>query len=162
MVPLAQPGAPLVATAGSDVHGPGRQYESGSTGFCVVYADQLSETGVLRGVGAGHLYLSRGPRLSFAVRRGVRRRGMMGDRVAVLDASGVVSLAVSWDGASDAARLQLIAGGRPRDTLPISAAGAHEWVLDPAVPAARWYTVEMRAHDGSMLALTNPIFFAAV
>ena len=148
----------MVATAGTDVHGPGHQYQSESAGFNVVYADQLSEAGILRGVATGHLYLSAGPTLSFAALHEAGGKRMMGDSLAVADESAAVSLAVSWDGVPEAASLRLIADGSPRDTLPIAAAGTREWSVG-GYAAARWYVVEVRARDGAMLALTNPIFF---
>ena len=148
----------MVATAGTDVHGPGQQYQSGSAGFNVVYADQLSEAGILRGVAAGHLYLSAGPTLSFAALHEASGQRIMGDSLTVADESPRVSLAVSWDGVPEAASLRLIADGSPRDTLPIGAAGTREWSVSGNT-AARWYVVEVRARDGAMLALTNPIFF---
>ena len=73
----------MVATAGTDVHGPGQQYQSRSAGFNVVYADQLSEAGILRGVAAGHLYLSAGPTLSFAALHEASGQRMMGDSLTV-------------------------------------------------------------------------------
>ena len=148
----------MVATAGTDVHGPGQQYQSGSAGFNVVYADQLSEAGILRGVVAGRLYLSAGPTLSFAALHEASGKRIMGDSLTVADESAPVSLAVSWDGVPEAASLHLIADGSPRDTVPIGAAGTREWSVSGST-AARWYVVEVRARDGAMLALTNPIFF---
>ena len=148
----------MVATAGTDVHGPGQQYQSGSAGFSVVYAAQLSEAGILRGVAAGHLYLSAGPTLSFAALHEAGGQRIMGDSLTAPDESATASLAVSWDGVPEAASLRLIADGSTRDTLPIAAAGTREWSVS-GNEAARWYVVEVRARDGAMLALTNPIFF---
>ena len=154
-------GRRMVATAGTDVHGPGQQYQSRSTGFSVVYADQLSEAGILRGVAAGHLYLSTGPTLSLTALHEAGVQRMMGDSLTAPDESAAVSLAVSWDGVPEAASLRLIADGSPRDTLPISVAGTREWTVSGAGDA-RWYVVEVRARDGAMLALTNPIFLESI
>jgi hypothetical protein len=148
----------MVATAGTDVHGPGQQYESSSTGFSAVYADQLSEAAILRAVAAGHLYLSAGPTLSFTAHGKAVGQRMVGESLTAADESAAVSLAVSWDGVPEAASLRLIADGRPRDILPISGSGTREWTVT-ATGAPCWYVVEVRARDGAMLALTNPIFF---
>ena len=147
----------VVATAGSDVHGPGRQYESPSTGFTNVYADQLSEVAILGGVAAGHLYLGTGPRLGFTA-RGSGGEVMMGDSLPIADQSSAATLTVRWDGVPESARLRLIAAGEPRETFPVDAAGTRTWSV-AANAAARWYAVEVRAGDGAMLAVTNPIFF---
>lgn len=148
----------MVATAGTDVHGPGRQYQSDSTGFSVVYADQLSEVAILHAVAAGHLYLSAGPTLSFTAHCATGEQSMMGDSLDARHESATMSLSVSWDGVPEAASLRLIADGKQREAVPIAAAGSREWTLTGAGPGARWYAVEVRARDGAMLALTNPIF----
>ena len=152
-------GSRLVATAGTDVHGPGAQYESMRSGFNAVYADQLSEGGILRGVAAGHLYLSAGPHLSFTARHQSGAQSMVGDSLAAPDGSASVLLAVSWDRVPEPASLRLIADGRLHDSIPVTDAGTREWNLTATSPAASWHVVELRARDGAMLAITNPIFF---
>lgn len=147
----------VVATAGTDVHGPGRQYQSPGTGFSTVYADQLSEAAILRAVAAGRLYLSAGPKLSLAAHREGGGQAMMGDSLAIPGQSAAATLAVAWDGVPEAASLRLIADGRPRESVPVAATGRRKWSV-PGNAAARWYVVELRARDGAMLALTNPIF----
>ena len=149
----------LVATAGTDVHGPSQQYRSMSSGFNAVYADQLSEVAILQGVEAGHLCLSSGPTLRFTAHRQSSARGMMGDSLPAPDASASVSLAASWDAVPDSASLRLIADGRTQDTVSILATGTREWPVPAASAAAHWYVVELRGRDGAMLALSNPIFF---
>ncbi len=55
-------GQMLFATAGTDSHGPWRAPER--LGFNTVFAESLSERGILAGVRNGHNILSSGPRLS--------------------------------------------------------------------------------------------------
>lgn len=148
----------VVATAGSDVHGPGRQYESPSTGFTTVYADQLSQAAILRGVAAGHLYLGTGPQLGLTARGGAGGTVMMGDSQSIHDQSSATTLTASWDGVPESASLRLIAAGEPRETFPVDGAGRRTWSVAGSA-AARWFVVELRAGDGAMLAVTNPIFF---
>ena len=148
----------LVATAGTDVHGPDRQYRSPNTGFNAVHADQLSEPAILQGVAAGHVCLTAGPNLRFAAHHESGARGMMGDSVPAPDVSASVALVASWDGVPESARLRLIAGGNARDTACIPASGTREWTVTAASPAADWYVVEVRGPDGAMLAVSNPIF----
>ena len=148
----------LVATAGTDVHGPERQYRSPSAGFNAVHADQLSEPAILQGVAAGHVCLTAGPCLRFEARHESGARGMMGDSLPGPDDSASVALVASWDGVPESAGLRLIAGGNAQDTVSIPASGTREWTVTAAAPAADWYVVEVRGPDGAMLALSNPIF----
>ncbi|MCY4376088.1 MAG: CehA/McbA family metallohydrolase [Spirochaetaceae bacterium] len=148
----------LVATAGTDVHGPDRQYRSPDAGFNAVHADRLSESAILQGVAAGHVYLTAGPSLRFAAHHQSGARGMMGDSLPAPGGSASVSLAASWDGVPESASLRLIAGGQARDTLSIPASGTRTWTVSAAPADADWYVVEVRGRDGAMLALSNPIF----
>ena len=148
----------LVATAGTDVHGPDRQYRSPDAGFNAVHADQLSESAILQSVAAGHVCLTAGPSLRFTAHHQSGARCMMGDSLPAPDDSASVSLAVSWDGVPDSARLRLIADGSAQDSLSIPAAGTREWTVTAASPVADWYVAEVRGRDGAMLALSNPIF----
>ena len=147
----------MFATAGTDVHGPGRQYQSPHAGFSTVYAGQLSEAGILRAVAAGHLYLSTGPRLSFTADHEAGGQAMMGDSLTTSDQTAAVTLAVGWDGVPEAASLRLIADGEARQTSRLGTAGKRTWSFSGSA-AARWYVAEVRAPDGAMLAVTNPIF----
>lgn len=140
----------LVATAGSDAHGP-QDLENGP-GFSVVYAEALSEAAILRGLSAGHLYLSGGPRLNFTARADSGQAALMGDLLACETAT----LAVEWADCPPGARLQAVVDGRPFAEWPADGGGSRSWAL--AAGQARWCVVEVRGADGRMLALTNPIF----
>ena len=148
----------LVATAGTDVHGPDRQYRSPDAGFNAVHADQLSESAILQGVAAGRVCLTAGPTLRFSAHRQSGAQCMMGDSLPAPDDAASVSLAVSWDGVPDSATLRLIADGSTQDSLSIPASGTREWTVTQASAVADWYVVEVRGRDGAMLALSNPIF----
>src|SRR5262245_31479375 len=54
----------LVATAGTDTHGPAP--DGVRPGFNVVYAEEWSEAGILRAIARGHLFLSDGPQLELS------------------------------------------------------------------------------------------------
>ena len=57
-------GMHLAATAGTDAHG---EHSHGpNPAFNVIYAEALTEAALLKGLMAGHLYLTAGPELSFA------------------------------------------------------------------------------------------------
>jgi hypothetical protein len=145
-------GLRLVATAGSDTHSP-RDYAA-RPGFNVVYAEALSEAALLQALRAGRLYLSAGPLLTFEA------RGAGGERWPVGDAAvGPVTLALEWSGCPAGAQMRLLANGRLLDQRPAGERGKHEW--DMAPEQASWVLVEVRAEDGGLLAVTNPIFFTA-
>jgi hypothetical protein len=127
-------GQRIVATAGSDAHGPGRL--AGGTGRNVVHAADLATRAVLEAIAAGQLYLSAGPRLEVAA------------------ASGTFH--ARWHGCPAGAVARLVADGDVAAASPADGDGACRW--DGI--RARWYVVEMRDRDGGMLAVTNPVYFS--
>ncbi len=145
----------LVATAGSDVHGPAGY--ANAPGFNTIYADELSEKGILRALMAGHSYLSSGPKMTFIAHNANGTRVMMGDTLTVADRSESVRLATEWEGAPTGATIRLIANGKPLEELGISEVGTLGWTI--STQQIRWSLLELRAANGDMLALTNPIFF---
>jgi hypothetical protein len=139
----------LVATAGSDIHGP--EGDDDMTGFNTVHAEALTEPAVLAAIAAGHNYLSRGPRL---ILTGDNGRIPMGG-----DAAASTSLAASWE--TKGTPLTLHFHGRDgilaRHDLP--ATGAGEVTLDRAPEG--FVMAELRDADGLLHAVTNPIFIRA-
>lgn len=141
----------LVATAGSDTHS-SVDYLAGP-GFNVVYAEELSEAALLQAIAAGHLYLSSGPRLTLiAVEQdGVHR--MMGDTVVQ-----AATVTIQWAQCPPGARLCVLANGLSLHQQPVDASGAFVYKLTPH--DANWLIAEVRAEDGVLLAITNPLFLA--
>ena len=151
-------GLRMVATAGSDVHRPTGY--ANSPGFNVVYAEELSERGILSAIARGHLYMSSGPSLDFTATDGDGLQAMMGDLLQIVGPSLSVSLVANWKDAPAGAAVRLIADGEALEVLTIENAGTLSWTL--SVQATRWCLLEMRGADGAMLALTNPIYFEKV
>ncbi len=145
-------GLHLVATAGSDSHSL-EHYQRGP-GFSIVHAPQLSKDGIFAGIKAGHLYLSSGPSLTFTAHTDDGASAMMGDTVAA--GSGQIHLRAAWSNVPAGAELRLIANAAPYARHLVEGQGEQSWRL-PARPA-HWYVLELRAADGAMLAVTNPIF----
>ena len=145
----------LIATAGSDVHGPSGY--AVHPGFNVVYAEALSEAALLTALAAGHLYLSCGPMLDFTADTAAGAQAMMGDTLQLEHGTGTVTLTTNWRDAPINARVRLVADGEVLEELGISNKGTLEWVI--AARNTKWCIVEMRTVQGDMLALTNPIFF---
>jgi hypothetical protein len=142
----------LVATAGVDTHGP-NDYAA-RPGFNVVWAEALAEPALLDGIRAGHLTLSSGPSLTLEAETDTGERAMAGDTIA-----RPATLAARWQGCPPNAVLGLIANGRRLYAQRAGAAGEHRRPLAPA--DAEWVLAEVRAADGELLAITNPIFLEA-
>ena len=60
------------------------------------------------------------------------------------------------EGCTAGAQMRLLANGRLLDQRPAGERGKHEW--DMAPEQAGWVLVEVRAEDGGLLAVTNPIY----
>ncbi len=140
----------LVATSGSDTHGP-----AGFTGagFNVVYANALSQRAILTGVAAGKLYLSSGPQLSFGARHADGSDAGIGG---TLPGPGSVQLHSAWQAAPHGARLRLVRNGVVIDERAAATAGDADWSLETV--SGQWFVVELRDAAGAMAAITNPIF----
>ena len=146
-------GHKLVATAGSDAHGP-RGY-LGGVGCNVIYAEELSTAALLRALAQGHLYLSQGPTLTLQAHTASGDVVMMGDTLAVQGKAMTVS--TTWAAVTTGATLRLIVNGAVQERQSVTGAGEAQWTLPAYGP--RWCTIELRGADEAMLAVTNPIFF---
>jgi hypothetical protein len=135
----------MVATAGTDIHGP---MEDPQPGFNQVYADELNEGEILKAIQQGHLYLSSGPRLEFTANN-QDEQVMIGDII-----SGTITLFISWSECSDDDGVRLIADGNIIKEIQANGQGKLEYLHQKAT----WYAVEIRSKDGLMKAITNPIF----
>jgi hypothetical protein len=145
----------LALTAGTDNHGSTSRAKH--YGFNVVYADDLSEVEILRAIRKGRAYLSAGPQLKLsAFYRGAQ--ALMGDvlRVTPDDALQVTAL---WDDCLPGTQLNLIADGKVRSVLDATRPAERTWEFRGG--QARWCLLTLRALDGRMWALTNPIYFAS-
>lgn len=146
-------GRRLVMTAGSDAHGP-KNYER-QPGFNVVYAESLSERGILDALAVGHSYLSTGPVLQLHATAGSGAEVMMGDRLASQGARDF-TMRSSWSVSPVDATVRLMINGAVYTATTVAEEGEQTWQLP--VHGTRWCTVELRGADGTMLAVTNPIF----
>lgn len=139
----------MVATSGSDIHGPNdveKRY-----GRDVIYAEALTETALLNAVRQGHLYLSSGPHLELTALSPAGHSAMMGD---LIEADGTLTVKASWSGCTPDTVLSLIVDGNTQETTPIPASGEKTWILDEG----RWLMVELRDAAGLISAVSNPIF----
>lgn len=144
-------GLHLTATAGTDAHG--QALPEARPGFNVVYAARRDEAAILRAVAHGRLYLSSGPALELT--------GMSGDVNVMIGGMlprGRATIHAHWRDVPANARLRLIANGAQLSEDIATPAGERTWDLDEG--AAQWCVAEIRAANGELLAVTNPIYFA--
>jgi len=140
----------LVATAGSDIHGP--EGDGAEAGFNHVQADALTEAAVLEAVRSGRNYLSSGPRLILTAETAAGTIGMGG--TAAPDAR----LVVDWQtGGQDLAlRIHDASGLLEQHDLAAGATGR-----TGVTAAARGFAMaELRDAGGRLHAVTNPVFVA--
>jgi hypothetical protein len=142
-------GLHIVGTAGTDTHS--AQFYATRPGFNVVYAEDLSETALLKALRAGHLYLSAGPQVDLQARTTNGQHWSMGDTI-----TQEATFTVAWAQCPADAQLRLIANGRLLRQTTAASQGEYEWSMAP--DQADWVVVEVRNSDGEMLAITNPIF----
>jgi len=140
----------LVATVGTDIHGaPDPKLEFG---FNHVFADSLSESAILEAVRRGHNYLSSGPQLAFIGTSQSGSMAMMGDVLQGQD----VQLTGNWSACREGDRVRFIVNGQVKDELLAANEGQHTWTLSDTSP--HWCLIEVRDQNGSLRAITNPIF----
>lgn len=144
-------GRRMVATGGTDLHGhPG--HDPIRHGTNNVYAEELTQAGIIAALREGHSYLSAGPTLLFSGTAASGAKAISGDSLPVEDAA----MAVAWRDAHPGDRLRFIVNGQVRDDRAVDTAGEASWPL--ARGEAGWCTVELRDAAGDMWAISNPIF----
>jgi hypothetical protein len=140
----------LVASAGTDVHGPAPV--GVRPGFNVVYAKALTEREILDAVMVGHLYLSSGPEVTLTATDEGGFQWMMGDV-----ATRAATVRITWRGCPDGAEVRALGNGRLWHWWAADEAGEAMWEVAPT--DVDWIIVEIRAPGGELLALTNPLYF---
>ncbi len=144
----------MVATRGTDIHGLIENAPE-DIGFDVVYAEALSEAAILDAIRRGHLYLSAGPTLELTATNTDGQSAMMGDLIA----GESVEVQFTWRAALPGDQMRVIVNGASIEQMPIEGEGAYTRML--RYPEARWCVFEIRAEDGAMRAITNPIYLGS-
>ena len=142
----------MVGTRGSDIH---RPTDDANAGFDIVYAAELSETAILEAIRAGHLYLSSGPHLELTAQGSAGASGRMGDLVP----GQSIQINFAWHDCAETDHVRLIVDGKRVNEFPSGAQGQHQWTLKPE--EAHWCVAEIRAANGDLHAVTNPIFMGS-
>lgn len=140
----------LVLTSGTDVHGPFAF--NTRLGFDVVYADALTERAILEAVRCGHLFLSSGPHLQATAQHANGEAALMGDLIP----AGDVRLNVAWRECREGSTVRLVVNGHVVHSCGANTGG--ELNVSRLFTVGDWFTVEIRDQDGTLAALTNPIF----
>jgi len=143
----------LVATAGSDAHGPPEP--NAKIGYNVVYAADLNQAAIVEAIKNGHLYVSSGPHVEISAYTQDGQRAIMGD----LLPAEPVTLSVTWRGGDIGDTLRVIGDGRVRDEVIGGQQGTKSWAFTAG--QIRWCAVEIRDPANALRAFTNPIFFGA-
>ncbi|MBL8096820.1 MAG: CehA/McbA family metallohydrolase [Anaerolineales bacterium] len=145
-------GCRLVLTAGTDHHGD-PDYGP-DLGFNVVMADRLTAESLLAAIRVGHLYVSSGPMLDFEAVIDAESY-VMGDSAS--PAKGApIQLIASWRDCPPDASIVLVVDGVPAGEARAGVGSTHVWGRSGG--DAHWCVLSVRAADGRLLALTNPIF----
>lgn len=143
----------LVATSGTDIHGPHPLDTPHRPGFNVVYAEELSEVGILTAVRKGHSYVSGGPELLFTAQTASGQSGMVGDLLPAED----VTVNVVWNKAHEGDILRLILDGKVYEQAIVGENGDKSWSFKAG--DLNWVTLELRDAKYDLWAVANPIFF---
>ena len=139
----------ITASAGTDGHRAAP--EGAQIGFNVVYAEALTEAAILAAIRRGRSYLSSGPVLELTLPN--RSEPVTGG---VVEAETTLSL--RYGGVPADASLRLVANGTVQRDMSLADSGTLELSLPDT---ARWCVLELRAPDGKVLAVTNPVFTPA-
>jgi hypothetical protein len=154
---LLQQGRRITAVASSDSH---RQANPvGQAATHVAIDGDLTEEAVLKSIRAGRAYLTRaanGPTISFSAHRLADRRAYLIGDVLRLRKSQPLRFQLAVQGFSGPATVSLISQGQLVGTLPADP-GAAQFV-EVSVTRDAYFRVEVRDQNGTMLAITNPIY----
>ncbi|GMA14220.1 phosphoesterase [Deinococcus metallilatus] len=141
---LLASGHRVIATAGTDAHGPAYHPQHGFT--CTPATNDAAT--LLEQLRRGETYLSRQSNLTFAVHTPAGPAGLGSCAPA-----GRWTATVSWRDLLPGSTLHAVSDGR-REVIPVEHTGSH--TLHPTVH--RWLNFEVRLSDGSLHALSNPVF----
>jgi hypothetical protein len=144
-------GHKLVMTSGSDIHGQPPASTSPTSGRNVVLADDLTEADILDAIRKGRSYLSSGPELIVDATSG-DAQAIVGE---TLQAHGALHFSAQWASVEDGDTIQLIAEGDVIATIKATQCDHMTWTFEKP---AQWYVAEIRASNGDLKAVTNPIW----
>lgn len=143
-------GLRMALTSGSDHHGG----QMDGLAFNMVYAQELNEDEILKAIRAGRLYISVGPMLKLEA-AAAGKRAMMGDALRT-SAGEALQIQAAWAGCPPGARVELVVDGEVYAQMEAGEQAEQDWTLTGG--QAHWALITLRAENGDMLALTNPVY----
>ncbi|NJN19348.1 MAG: CehA/McbA family metallohydrolase [Oscillochloris sp.] len=162
-------GRRIVGVAGIDSHHPHEQRHRLGQVFTAIYADSLSEAGIIAGLRRGKVYLTRGPELLLHA-EGPDGSAEIGEEIA----AGPLTITAQVGPVHFPFRLFLFKNGLFHDLVEQFTATSEPLAIgfeDPAARAGDYFRAELHAifpneenpwkrqrDHQSMLAMTNPIF----
>ena len=145
----------LTAVSGTDMHGPPPGGARGAVN--VVYAEALSQDGIIDALKAGRSYISAGPDLIVTVTTNTGHSAMIGDTLPAEAISGA-TVTVEWSNGYPDSGIRLLLNGWVYREKIIGESGKATWELPPHT---RWVNAELRDAENGLWAVTNPIYFEA-
>lgn len=139
-------GHALVATTGTDIHGPPPKGARGALN--VVYAEHFSEEGIITALKKGHSYISTGAKLQLEAHAG-EQHVMMGDSIVAPE-----NFVCRWQEARANDVVRLIVNGTIAQEKTANNTGD---IIYTDVAEVRWLTVELRNAAGGLEAVCHPI-----
>ena len=164
---LLNQGFHITAIGGSDNHDAtdrtGAKQSPVGKPATVVYAEALSTRGIVAGVKSGRVFVDAaglpGAVLEMQARAGTQSAWMGG--AIQLAGDETAGITVTTANVSPETRLEIVADGLDTESGPMSLGQAPSFRVKLASGATRgWVRVNIRAVDGKLLLLGNPIYFA--
>jgi hypothetical protein len=152
----------ITAIGGSDFHGLHIKKEGYNPKLASpttwVFADELSNAGILRALQQHHAYMSMGPTVSLTAQVGAEAY-MIGDDIGA--EKGKVAFIVQVKDAPADATIRLVRRGETLDEILVSDVERGRWFSGASLNANTindWFRLDVVAKDGSFLVVTNPIY----
>lgn len=151
--------------AGSDDHSGGRGFNPIGTPTTVIYAEELSETGLLEGIRSGHVFIkTQGPDGPDVILSAADQQGdhyLMGDELLVSTGEEIrLSIDVTH---GEGHSVHLVKNGEEVDLIDDATIEDGDVRVDVTVEADNendWYLVQLRDENGRLSIITNPIYIA--
>lgn len=158
---LLNKGLRIVGVAARDVHDPAQMFIP-DTADTYVWAEATTRGALLKGLKAGRVFVSSGPKLDFTIQAGSVCYGL-GDTVNLEGCSRLL-LKIALIHIDEPAILRVIGNGSLLKEYPVEQEATFECEIDTTINQLDWVRVELFTRESNvpagrtMLAFTNPIY----